>query len=155
MDSNSSSPLKDKLDELQAKYERLLRATAKLLARTSRRHASNKDLARTVLYLRSLYNQSQAPSPGPSQALELEERGGRRQSEEGEEYEEEVRRLQEKRCYSVGAAKAAKGRRRAKKELAKGKEKLELWGKWARQRAQIGMMASAPNASFWKINYKE
>jgi hypothetical protein len=35
-----------------------LKASARLFERTARRHKSNKDLERTVLYLRSLYNQA-------------------------------------------------------------------------------------------------
>lgn len=46
----------EKLGKLEEKYKDLLSATSKLFERTSRRHRSNKDLSRTVTYLRSLYN---------------------------------------------------------------------------------------------------
>ena len=53
----ASGTVADKVVKLESSYKRLLEATAKLMQRTSRRHASIKDLERTVLYMRSLYNQ--------------------------------------------------------------------------------------------------
>jgi hypothetical protein len=44
------------VSKLEKKYSRLLSSTAKLLQRTARRQKSNRDLERTVKYLRALYN---------------------------------------------------------------------------------------------------
>ena len=56
--------LKEKsFQALETKYHTLLDATAKLVQRTIRRHTSLKDLERSVLYLRSLYNQIIPPEP--------------------------------------------------------------------------------------------
>ena len=46
-----------KLSKLQKSYGLLLTSTARLLQRTSKRQKSNRDLERTVKYLRALYNQ--------------------------------------------------------------------------------------------------
>jgi len=48
---------------LESKYRALLLATARLSQRAAKRHRSVKDLERSVLYLRSLYNQVAPKTP--------------------------------------------------------------------------------------------
>ena len=61
--------------KLKRKYSHLLSSTAKLLQRTAKQQKSNRDLERTVKYLRALYNQvkPQDHSKGPEYFMDSEE----------------------------------------------------------------------------------
>jgi hypothetical protein len=114
-----------KLSKLEAKYDGLLKATSRLFERTARRHKSNKDLERTVLYLRSLYNQV-APPP-------------QRPCEDDTQYEVDEE-LAQKTCYMVEVDKETRVKKRLEKEKAKSELKLALWAKWQSQRVHLETM---------------
>jgi hypothetical protein len=121
----------DKLARLETSYKRLLEATARLMQRTSRRHASIKDLERTVLYMRSLYNQADEAAPHQPVANESEN------SNEDEIDEGFVEKWAAKRTFMVECDKERRNRKRVDKESEKRRRIKEIWDRWRHERLQI------------------
>jgi hypothetical protein len=121
----------DKLVRLETSYKRLLEATARLMQRTSRRHASIKDLERTVLYMRSLYNQADEVAPHQPVVNESEN------SNEDEIDEGFVEKWAAKRTFMVECDKERRNRKRVDKESEKRRRIKEIWDRWRHERLQI------------------
>jgi hypothetical protein len=121
----------DKLVRLETSYKRLLEATARLMQRTSRRHASIKDLERTVLYMRSLYNQADEAAPHQPVVNESEN------SNEDEIDEGFVEKWAAKRTFMVECDKERRNRKRVDKESEKRRRIKEIWDRWRHERLQI------------------
>ena len=113
-------PSSSKVHKLEDKYEILLKATSRLFERTARRHKSNRDLERTVVYLRSLYNQV------TNQKHSFEE------EPEDISYDSGSEELCQKTCHMVEVDKEHRIRKRIEKERSKNESKLTLWNKWQR-----------------------
>jgi hypothetical protein len=116
---------------LETSYKRLLEATARLMQRTSRRHASIKDLERTVLYMRSLYNQADEAAPHQVVVNESEN------SNEDEIDEGFVEKWAAKRTFMVECDKERRNRKRVDKESEKRRRIKEIWDRWRHERLQI------------------
>lgn len=101
----------DKLFKLEINYHRLLESTAKLMQRTTRRHTSIKDLERSVLYLRSLYNQVEK---GEVTHVQENESGSSSEIDEGF-----VEKWAVKRTFMVECDKERRVKKREGKELEK------------------------------------
>jgi hypothetical protein len=123
----------DKLVRLETSYKRLLEATARLMQRTSRRHASIKDLERTVLYMRSLYNQADKDNEAPHQPVVNESEN----SNEDEIDEGFVEKWAAKRTFMVECDKERRNRKRVDKESEKRRRIKEIWDRWRHERLQI------------------
>lgn len=119
----------DKLARLETSYKRLLEATARLMQRTSRRHASIKDLERTVLYMRSLYNQSDREEP-----IHREESSAQEEEEDDGAF---VEKWAAKRTFMVECDKERRNRKRVDKETEKRRRQKEIWDRWRHERLQI------------------
>jgi hypothetical protein len=118
----------DKLAKLETSYKHLLEATARLMQRTSRRHASIKDLERTVLYMRSLYNQSDREEPIHREEIS---------APEDDADEAFVEKWAAKRTFMVECDKERRCRKRLDKESDKRRKIKEIWDRWRHERLQI------------------
>lgn len=127
---------REKLEKLEKKYNTLLKATARLFERTARRHKSNKDLERTVLYLRSLYNQA-VVSPEKQKASKRTEE--RQQIFDAIESDEEGEDLAKKVCFMVREDKAFNITKAIEKDRGKNEDKVALWAKWMRQKGVLDL----------------
>ena len=126
--------------KLEKKYARLLSTTARLLQRTARRQKSNRDLERTVKYLRALYNQHAAPPSGETSSdllMGIPEAEGEAQADE------EVQRLMNKKVFMVEEDREYHTRKRQRRDQEVGKAKMDLWVKWQKQRARLEMVEAA------------
>ena len=132
-DSEDSSK---KLTKLHKKYAQLLTSTAKLLQRTSKRQKSNKDLERTVKYLRALYNQIKPRDHGKETDFDQVE-------DVGEEMDDEVKTLLNKTVFMVEDDRHYRLKKRQRRDDEIGKAKMDLWAKWQKQRARLEMMEAA------------
>jgi hypothetical protein len=115
----------------------LLEATAKLMQRTSRRHASIKDLERTVLYMRSLYNQAEKDDVTHSSTTAVrEESEGSAPPDENEDTAF-IEKWAAKRTFMVECDKERRNRKKFDKESEKRRRQKEIWERWRHERLQI------------------
>ncbi|TNV67661.1 hypothetical protein FGO68_gene16582 [Halteria grandinella] len=129
-DSATTTTKKDKYAKLDKKYTALLKATARLFERTARRHKSNKDLERTVLYLRSLYNQAIVSPEMQKPSKRAEERERVIDEMESDSDGDIGNRV----CFMVREDRKWNVRKAIEKDKGKNEEKVALWTKWMRQK---------------------
>ena len=115
----------------------MLEATAKLMQRTSRRHASIKDLERTVLYMRSLYNQAEKDDVTQSSTAAVREESEGSAPPDEDEDTGFVEKWAAKRTFMVECDKERRNRKKLDKESEKRRRQKEIWERWRHERLQI------------------
>jgi hypothetical protein len=103
-----------------------MNSTAKLLQRVAKRQKSNKDLERTVKYLRALYNQVRPKDPAQLPDLIMHKDDETPESLD----EEEVRALMNKTVFMVAEDREYNIKKRSVKENVIGKAKMDMWARW-------------------------
>ena len=114
-----------RMTALERKYTFLLTSTAKLLQRTAKRQKSNKDLERTVKYMRALYNQVR-----PQEHGKVVEEADEAEEETPAKADAEIQALMNKTVFMVEEDREYQRKKHLIRDNAIGKAKMDMWARW-------------------------